>query len=532
MDPDDDDEKEIKHRLDPKFHSVVYAGCLSLAFPGLIRDLKLPTSVSTIEFWLGSLIETMSFVDALHGQRMKQLEVFALLSIEGLFVCQFDTNLYGLYVGCRHSLGLLTYSIITHNGITYNGSTNIIVAVAINGGLINPVLQDADKLDLYLLSEKWKELVEKARKKLQPHEYNSDLDKLFASTSVIEATREKQDVYINTKAFEDFDGYACLDFSNKPIGKRPDIELDKEQYRTDGCYVWLQKAVIIPHLMAVIYFLHIMKWVEAHAPMGGVGVPKVVARLFSDEAKDITTAREIEFGIELISGAEPISKAPYRMAPVELKELKEQLQEMLENGFIRPSVSPWGAPVLFVKKKDGSMRLCIDYRELNRITIRNRYPLPRIDDFEKHDISKTVVSITRIWPLRVLVICPYGRLTNAPAVFMDLMNRIFHEYLDKFVIVFIDDILVYSKSEEEHERHLRIVLEILRQKKLYAKFSKCEFWLQQVAFLGHIVSADGIIMDPSKVEAITKWPRPYYGDEIRSFSGLAASADVCKGFSR
>ncbi|GJW40554.1 retrotransposon protein, putative, ty3-gypsy subclass [Tanacetum coccineum] len=99
-------------------------------------------------------------------------------------------------------------------------------------------------------------------------------------------------------------------------------------------------------------------------------------------------------------------------------------------------------------------------------------------------------------------------LTNAPAVFMDLMNRIFHEYLDKFVIVFIDDILVYSKSEEEHERHLRIVLEILRQKKLYAKFSKCEFWLQQVAFLGHIVSTDGIIMDPSKVEAITKWPRP------------------------
>ncbi|GJU05910.1 retrotransposon protein, putative, ty3-gypsy subclass [Tanacetum coccineum] len=110
---------------------------------------------------------------------------------------------------------------------------------------------------------------------------------------------------------------------------------------------------------------------------------------------------------------------------------------------------------------------------------------------------------------------PFG-LTNAPAVFMDLMNRIFHEYLDKFVIVFIDDILVYSKSEEEHEQHLRIVLEILRQKKLYAKFSKCEFWLQQVAFLGHIVSADGIIMDPSKVEAITKWPRPTTVTEIVS----------------
>ncbi|GJV76756.1 putative nucleotidyltransferase, ribonuclease H [Tanacetum coccineum] len=116
---------------------------------------------------------------------------------------------------------------------------------------------------------------------------------------------------------------------------------------------------------------------------------------------------------------------------------------------------------------------------------------------------------------------------------MDLMNRIFHEYLDKFVIVFIDDILVYSKSEEEHEQHLRIVLEILRQKKLYAKFSKCEFWLQQVAFLGHIVSADGIIMDPSKVEAITKWPRPTTVTEVRSFLGLAGYyRRFVEGFSR
>ncbi|GJW41341.1 retrotransposon protein, putative, ty3-gypsy subclass [Tanacetum coccineum] len=263
--------------------------------------------------------------------------------------------------------------------------------------------------------------------------------------------------------------------------------------------------------------------------------------VFPDELPGLPPAREIEFGIELIPGAEPISKAPYRMAPVELKELKEQLQEMLENGFIRPSVSPWGAPVLFVKKKDGSMRLCIDYRELNRITIRNRYPLPRIDDLfdqlqgakyfskidlrsgyhqlrvREQDISKTAFR-TRYGHYEFLVM-PFG-LTNAPAVFMDLMNRIFHEYLDKFVIVFIDDILVYSKSEEEHERHLRIVLEILRQKKLYAKFSKCEFWLQQVAFLGHIVSADGIIMDPSKVEAITKWPRPTTVRNERVFWGL------------
>ncbi|GJU31762.1 putative reverse transcriptase domain-containing protein, partial [Tanacetum coccineum] len=200
--------------------------------------------------------------------------------------------------------------------------------------------------------------------------------------------------------------------------------------------------------------------------------------VFPDELPGLPPEREVEFTIELIPGAQPISKAPYRMAPVELKELKDQLQELLERGFIRPSVSPWGAPVLFVKKKDGSMRLCIDYRELNRITVRNRYPLPRIDDLfdqlqgakffskidlrsgyhqlrvKEQDISKTAFR-TRYGHYEFLVM-PFG-LTNAPAVFMDLMNRVFHEYLDRFVIVFIDDILVYSKMREEHEDHLRIV---------------------------------------------------------------------------
>ncbi|GJS40600.1 putative reverse transcriptase domain-containing protein [Tanacetum coccineum] len=236
--------------------------------------------------------------------------------------------------------------------------------------------------------------------------------------------------------------------------------------------------------------------------------------VFPKELPGIPPIRDVEFNIELIPGAEPISKAPYRMAPIELKELKDQLQELLERGFIRPSVSPWGAPVLFVKKKDGSMRLCIDYRELNKITIRNRYPLP----LKEQDISKTAFR-TRYGHYEFLVM-PFG-LTNAPAVFMDLMNRVFHEFLDKFVIVFIDDILVFSKSKEEHEEHLRTVLQILRQEKLYAKFSKCEFWLSKVAFLGHIVSAEGITMDPAKVEAITKWPR-------RRLNGARLLGGVCE----
>ncbi|KAL4035227.1 hypothetical protein IC575_003908 [Cucumis melo] len=211
------------------------------------------------------------------------------------------------------------------------------------------------------------------------------------------------------------------------------------------------------------------------------------------------------------------------MAPAELKELKVQLQEFLDKGFIRPSVSTWGAPVLFVKKKDGSMRLCIDYRELNKVTVKNRYPLPRIDDLFDQLQGATVFSKIDLrsgyHQLRIkdedvpktafrsryghyeFIVMSFG-LTNAPAVFMDLMNRVFREFLDTFVIVFIDDILIYSKTEAEHEKHLCMVLQTLRDNKLYAKFSKCEFWLKQVSFLGHVVSKAGVSVDPAKIEAI------------------------------
>nr|GFA37127.1 putative reverse transcriptase domain-containing protein [Tanacetum cinerariifolium] len=216
----------------------------------------------------------------------------------------------------------------------------------------------------------------------------------------------------------------------------------------------------------------------------------------------IPPEREVEFSIELVSGTQPISKAPYHMAPIELKELKEQLQELLVLGFIRLSVSPWGAHLHGAKF-------------FSKIDLRTVYPRLRV---KEQDIPKTSFR-TRYGHYEFLVMT-FG-LTNAPAVFMDLMNCIFHEYLDKFVIMFIDDILVYSKMKEEHEEHLRIVLGTLHQKKLYAKFLKCEFWLGQVAFLGHIVSADGITMDPIKVEAITKWPRPKTVTEISSFLGLA-----------
>ncbi|KAL0537641.1 hypothetical protein IC582_026624 [Cucumis melo] len=281
---------------------------------------------------------------------------------------------------------------------------------------------------------------------------------------------------------------------------------------------------------------------EADVSLSSEPVVRDYPDVFPEELPGLPPHREVEFAIELEPGTVPISRAPYRMAPAELKELKVQLQELLDKGFIRPSVSPWGAPVLFVKKKDGSMRLCIDYRELNKVTVKNRYPLPRIDDLFDQLQGATVFSKIDLrsgyHQLRIkdedipktafrsryghyeFIVMSFG-LTNAPAVFMDLMNRVFREFLDTFVIVFIDDILIYSKTEAEHEEHLRMVLQTLRDNNLYAKFSKCEFWLKQVSFLGHVVSKAGVSVDPAKIEAVTGWTRPSTVSEVRSFLGLA-----------
>jgi hypothetical protein len=230
------------------------------------------------------------------------------------------------------------------------------------------------------------------------------------------------------------------------------------------------------------------------------------------------------------------------MPPVELAELKKQLQELLDKGFIRPSTSPWGYPALFVKKKDESLRLCIDYCPLNAVTIKNKYPLPRIDvlfnqlvgakvfskidlcsgyhkiKIRASDIPKTAFSIR--YGLYEFLVMSFG-LTNAPAYFMYLMNFVFMPELDKFVVVFIDDILVYSKNKEEHAGHLHVVLQRLREHRLYAKLSKCDFWLKEIKFLGHTISQAGIAVDPNKVQEVMNWKPPTTVRQIRSFLGLA-----------
>ncbi|KAH0781463.1 hypothetical protein KY290_001061 [Solanum tuberosum] len=348
-----------------------------------------------------------------------------------------------------------------------------------------------------------------------------------------------------------------------------------------GKFIYYLKA---RKMMSKGYICHLVRVtdVEAESPtLQFVLVVNEFIDVFPEELPGLPPEREVEFGIDLILGTQPISIPPYRMAPAELRELKEQLKDLLEKGFIRPSVSPWGAPMLFVHKKDGMLRMCIDYRKLNRVTIKNKYPFPRIDDlfdqlqgakcFSKIDLRTSYHQVrvkekdipttafrTRYGHFKFFVmsfgltnapaifmdlmnrvfkpfldvfvivfiddILVYSRsfgLTNAPTIFMDLMNRVFKPFLDVFVIVFIDDILVYSRSEEDHANHLRQVLQLLRDRRLYAKFSKCDFLLKSVAFLGYIVYDEGKRVDSQKIQAVKDWPRPTTPTEARSFLGLA-----------
>jgi hypothetical protein len=220
---------------------------------------------------------------------------------------------------------------------------------------------------------------------------------------------------------------------------------------------------------------------------------------------------------------------------------------LLDKGYIRPSSSPQGSPALFVKK-EGSLWMCVDYRPLNAVTIKNKYPLRRIDVlfdqlagdkvFSKinlrsgyHQIKIRASDVPKMafstrYGLYEFLVMSFG-LMNAPAYFMYLMNSIFMNELDKFVVVFIDDILIYSENKAEHAKHLRIVLQHLRDHKLYAKFSKCEFWLESVKFLGHTISKEGIFVDPSKVQEVMDWKPPKSVHQIRSFLGTAG---YCRRF--
>jgi hypothetical protein len=245
--------------------------------------------------------------------------------------------------------------------------------------------------------------------------------------------------------------------------------------------------------------------------------------VFPEDLQSMPLDRDVKFVIELQPGTTPISRRPYKMTLKELAELKVQLNELLDKGYIRPSSSPWGCPTLFMKKKDQFLRLYVDYRPLNAVTVKNKYPLPHVDilfdqlagarvfskvdlrsgyhqiKIRPEDVPKTVFS-TRHGLYEYLVMS-FGFI-NAPAYFIYLMKSVFMPELDKFVVVFIDNILIYSKNEEEHAQHLQAILQWLWDHQLYAKFSKCAFWLKEVPFLGDVISAEGIAVDPIKIQEV------------------------------
>ncbi|CAI7877230.1 unnamed protein product [Closterium sp. NIES-53] len=239
-------------------------------------------------------------------------------------------------------------------------------------------------------------------------------------------------------------------------------------------------------------------------------------------------------------GAKPVSRAPYHLSPTELTDMKKQIEYLLDRQLIRPSTSPYSAPVLFTPKPYGSLRMCIDYRALNKHTVKNKYPIPRTDDLLDQLHGAIVFSKLDLrsgyWQIKMAdnsihkmafcirhgsyLVMLFG-LCNAPATFQAEMNHILRPLLDKCVVVYLDDILIYSKNMREHMEHLRKVFEILRKKRFYVKLSKSDFALKNVQFLGHMVSADGVHVDPRKIEAVKKWKEPKNVKELQQFLGFA-----------
>ena len=268
-----------------------------------------------------------------------------------------------------------------------------------------------------------------------------------------------------------------------------------------------------------------------------------LAELFSeDKARELPPHRPYDHRISLEPGTTPPFGPIYSMSPLELEALKKYCEENLKKGFIRHSQSPCASPILFVKKLDGTLRLCVDYRGLNKITIKNRYPLPLIGElldriskakyFTKFDVrdgyhrlrmaegEEWKTAFRCRYGLFEYTVMPFG-LCNAPGTFQHYMNDTFREFLDQFLIVYLDDLLIYSETLEEHKKHVRLVMEKLRDAGLYLKPSKCQFHTTEVSFLGYVVGPNGVKMDPSKVEAITSWPTPTSVHDIRVFLGLA-----------
>jgi hypothetical protein len=349
------------------------------------------------------------------------------------------------------------------------------------------------------------------------------------------------------------------------------ISDNKESYLNVSKVSWLTPCISAKQFWkdfngghdCFIFHIHPKDDLESKVKGAKVGpdcgrIPKILEE-FSDVLsqklpRGLPPRREVDHQVELEPGSAPQAKAPYRMNLNERVMLKKALEELVNQGFIRPSKSPYGAPALFVSKKDGGLRLCADYRALNKQTVKNRYPLPHMDDlfdclegakkFSKVDLRSGYYQIrmaegdeyktamrTRFGSFEFLVM-PFG-LCNATATFMKMMNTIFHDLLDQGVVVFIDDILIYSKTLEEHEQLLKEVFLRLRKAHLYAKPSKCEFAMDEIEFLGHTFSEKGIQPSEDKLKDIKEWERPASAKQVRSYLGFVGFyRRYVKGFAK
>ncbi len=329
--------------------------------------------------------------------------------------------------------------------------------------------------------------------------------------------------------------------TSREEGKKPQVcvlsaKAFKKASRKGECFVALVKAMAASQTSKAA-----VNAVEANRASAYERVLKRFASVFESLPKGLPPEREVQHHIELQPDARPKSRPPYRLSKLEEAECVKQLKAYLEMGHIQPSKSPFGAPVLFVRKKTGQLRLCVDYRALNDQTIKDRFPLPRIDDlldrlhgatvFSKLDLAQGYHQVKMApedvhktafttqfghYEFRVM---PFG-LCNAPATFQRLMNSTLSPYNGRFCMVYLYDIIVFSKDAAAHQEHLELVLAKLAEAGLKAQLSKCEFGLAEMQFLGHVVSADGIKMDPSKVQAMNVWPVPKSCSEVKGFLGL------------
>ncbi|GKD41246.1 putative reverse transcriptase domain-containing protein, partial [Tanacetum coccineum] len=251
-----------------------------------------------------------------------------------------------------------------------------------------------------------------------------------------------------------------------------------------------EKIVYIPYEDKVLIIRVTSKKTEDKSEekrLEDVPIVREFSEVFPEDLPGLLPTRQVEFQIDLVPGAAPVARAPYRLAPAKMQELSTQLQELLEKGFIRPSSSPWGA---LIDMRSGYHQIRVREKDIPKTAFRTSYG--------HYEFQVT----------------PFG-LANAPALFMDLMNRVCKPYLDRFVIVFIDDILIYSKRRKEHEGHLKLIMRLLMKEELYAKFSKCKFWLSKVQFLGHVIDSKRIHVDPAKIESIKDWVSPKTPTEIQ-----------------